>query len=816
MSNLRNFQGVSPSGTTSGTTINPVVTGGLDYNKIVRSAYISIDGSANIGNSPLCASLNDTFENYDNVINWNQVAKASGDLIQIDGNALGCAYLVMSLDPLNDNTTTYIESNQTWNSPIRMGLMFATSQRTVGQDISFEFVSTDAPSTPFSQLTISTIQQTTTTITVTTTTNHNLKVGDRVSISGVADSRVNYQSLIVSSITSKTVFLGTVNASSNLPSLSVGPLSSGVVNYRSPMGYALDGTSFVLDNATVTNGTFFTKSGGNGSFPSGTIGGNGNITITTTASTALVSSPGNYCFTASNITEMIYQPETLEWLDKAIDSSSSTFSPRLHKEHSTPNFDKSYKLRIRINNNNGFSHPIAQIVSASKAGSTTATITTDVAHGLSTTDYVNIYGINDVTNFGNLTTATIVASIVNSTQFTIVIPTVATATSYGGYVTRCNGAVLQQGAVTQVAQSISRTSNVVTLVGNVTWTGIVIGDYVNLVGIRNTTNGATVGLDGPYRVYNIATTSLVLEPIGSTSTGADVGSTNCGGGVIKRTDLRIDFIRISPFTRNIVETYGGMGRNTIANSIPVTINSNISTNTVVGAGAHASNISGSPVRIGARGVSANNVVTNGQTSDLMTTLVGALITKPFALPELEYIATDSITSGTTAVQIKALTASNQNYVTGLKIQHGALGSTSVYEIRSTPVVSTSATLSANTLVMSATYGWKVGDKVKCTATTGSVTGMVVGGYYYILTVSSANLTFSATRGGSTLTLTGTTVSITLSKILYATELQAAVIAPTSIEFTSPPSGGVGLAIECLTNSAVSGNVYFTVTGYVAP
>jgi len=71
--------------------------------------------------------------------------------------------------------------------------------------------------------------------------------------------------------------------------------------------------------------------------------------------------------------------------------------------------------------------------------------------------------------------------------------------------------------------------------------------------MRDSATGADLGLDGPYRVRDIQTTTLILEPIGTAPTGSDITSTNCGGAIIKRTDLRISFVRILDFERQRVE-----------------------------------------------------------------------------------------------------------------------------------------------------------------------------------------------------------------------------------------------------------------------
>lgn len=86
---------------------------------------------------------------------------------------------------------------------------------------------------------------------------------------------------------------------------------------------------------------------------------------------------------------------------------------------------------MRANNLNNFTAPVARITAIAKTGTTTATVTTDVAHGLTTSSFVQIYGVRDITNFPNLTAQTQVASIVSPTQFTIVIGGAVTASSAG-------------------------------------------------------------------------------------------------------------------------------------------------------------------------------------------------------------------------------------------------------------------------------------------------------------------------------------------------------------------------------------------------
>jgi hypothetical protein len=248
-----------------------------------------------------------------------------------------------------------------------------------------------------------------------------------------------------------------------------------------------------------------------------------------------------------------------------------------------PSPRKDYQLRFRSVNNDSLTVPNAQIISAVKTGTTTATITTDRDHGLALADPVVVYGIRDQGGaaFPNLVTATAVASIVSPTSFTIVIGTASTVTSYGGYVARVNGGNLMSalGAVGQAANAavlstLADGTRQLVLTGNTTWTApaIISGDTLELVGCRNNVDGATLGIDGAWKVANAATTALtlVLPYANSMTLPADFAVTDCGGGLIKRTELRISYVRIFDYERERVELLT-RPTNDVQGSVPVQV-----------------------------------------------------------------------------------------------------------------------------------------------------------------------------------------------------------------------------------------------------
>lgn len=562
----------------------------------------------------------EAFETYTPGRNWHEVC-GSGDIITLDGNSVSASYLTISKSPLNAGTVTTVTSAETFNMPFDMAIGLGTSQRTLGQELAIEAVSDEPPLTAPDDLAISSIQQTTTVLTVSTTLPHNLRPGMRIGIRGCATSTLNYPSLVVASTPSAVQFTATAGPAGTIPSLSAGPFATGFVYARSALGYAQNGTSMILENGTATSASFFVRSEAGDVLPSGTLAGNHAITILTTASFQAINAALTYSFQPTNEFRLSQFVDGVQWSDAPVDAITAA-NNRRKVTQVVPDPDHEYRIRIRATNNAALTIPNAQIVSAVKSGTTTATITTDVPHGLTTTDVVVIYGIRDqaATSFPNLLTATAVASTPTATSFTIVIGTAGTVTSYGGYVARVNGGNLMSalGGNAVIAQSIVRTANVLTVTGNTTWAGLVIGDYVNLVGCRDNTTGASLGVDGAYRVRNFATTVLELEPISATisPTGADILSTNCGGAIIKRTCIRVSFVRVLDFERQRVEMMQRPAGD-ISASVPVAV-----TNTPVVSFTQPALVAGTALvgdvgvqyRTTASGLSATHVVSAATTN----------------------------------------------------------------------------------------------------------------------------------------------------------------------------------------------------------
>lgn len=524
----------------------------------------------------------EAFEAYvPNGETWSEL-KGNGDLIYVDGNAAAASYLVMSKSPWEAGSESTIESVNVFGLPIEFSFGASMSQRTLGQEFSIQIVDTDdaLPSVP--DLAISSISQTTTTLTVDTVLPHGLSVGKSIGIRDCSDFRANYPALVVATVPSPTQFTATAGPGGTIASLTIAnPAGAkGFVYFRERLGRARNGVSQIFENATATNSSLYIRSESGDALPSGTIAASHSTTIGTTASIALVSAAYQYAFSPTTEFRINIQADRTQWTDSAVDSVAQS-NNRLLRTQVCPDPSANYKLRITGTNNKSLSVPIAQIVTAVKSGTTTGTITTDRPHGLVAGDLVVVYGIRDqaAASFPNLATATAVASVVDPTTFTIVIGTASTVTSYGGYVAKVNGGNLLSalGAVTMAAQSATLSTLVdgtrqLVVVGSANWSGVSIGDLVELLGVRNSTNGATLGVDGAWKVANVATTTLtlVLPYANSMSLPVDFVSTNCGGGVIRRTDLRLSFVRVFDYERERVEMLARPSGD-IAGSAPVVV-----------------------------------------------------------------------------------------------------------------------------------------------------------------------------------------------------------------------------------------------------
>lgn len=482
------------------------------------------------------------------------------DNISSGGNSAGVSYLRFTKSAVS-LTDSYAITKDFFKIPVRIIASTSQSQRIGNQEIGFDFVNVDEAGNIETQAlqTIPAISGditiATNVATINTVTPHGLAGGQRISIINCDDNRLNASSVSVTPITTTqfTVPLTLANATYTV--------GAGRLIYWDIGDEAKDCFGLVTDPVTLTatKQNLFVKVDGLTPVIN-------NATTLTSTSTQLITSAytDTYLQVAEN--EIQVNQDEIVLYPRLIDGLTAGIPVRITS--SIPRIIKQYKLRIRGRNAENFIRPIAKILTAAKSGTTTATIVTDVPHGLTTLNWVQTYGMRDITNFPNLVAMTQVASVVDEYTFTIVIAGAVTANTTGGFVSLNNMSVLHTAAQNISIQSIQRTSNILTVTLNAALALPLPGDYFTLWGM----DGDASQYDGMYKVLkNSASTTIEFE-----SFGDDFGSITCGGGMIKNTDFRIYYIRMSDFTKNMVELTNARGGQTDnAKSLPVAISGGI-------------------------------------------------------------------------------------------------------------------------------------------------------------------------------------------------------------------------------------------------
>lgn len=537
--------------------------------------------------------------------------------------------LSLSASPLDAGTESSILFNTQIKPPFMNEYAISLSQRVRGVTPYMEVIDTEVCDETFQEFNIVSISQSTTTLTVVLDNPFDGGLGYWVDIWGLVDNRFNYANLQVTGISiDKKTLTCSIQDDLTLASLTATPASfvGGKLKCQSlgANNFARMKFSSVSDVRAVRQSRFnqgLLKT-------SGTLNNlqyvsSGISTPLYLGSTGAVEIKPQYRY------KIGLNEDTLRFMDSQVDLPSHDV-PRASMTEVKPSFFKNYRNRMRIMSPISIPIPIAKIVSAVKTGTTTATITTDVPHGLvAGVSSVLIKGVRDqaTASFPNMAAALFVVSVISPTVFTVVIGSAGTATSYGGCVVIGNGQNDQPGIIGQTAQTIARdASGIVTVVGSASWAGLNIGEYIDLYGCLGST-GNDLGLDGVYKVNNVSTTTLTLEPVTNldntyvldgngnqvTPSGAVIPTTNCGGAVILRTTMRMHDITSVSYNKQMVQMEG-QGINDISLAIPVIFPATPSVNIT-----NAFGINGlSGVMVNPSNGSVNDITTGAITSTLTT------------------------------------------------------------------------------------------------------------------------------------------------------------------------------------------------------
>ncbi len=382
-------------------------------------------------------------------------------------------------------------------------------------------------------------------------------LSDWVHVTGLVDTRLNYQNLCIKFISAdrKTITAGFADEAA-LTALAVPvitpTLGTAKLSFYNNMAGARDGVAMRLTGAAATSSVLVTLQEGRDAQVSGALLGDHRVAFGSTAPVLANGVNGQLELKATNRFRFELTPQASVFMARAVDTVAS-WSPTFIRTGVKPRRTAQLRPRLRVYQPPGVSRPVARIASISKAGTTTWTINTIEDHGLVTGNYVTLKGMRDAVNFPALTTQ-VAVTVTGPRQFTLIGLT-GTATSYGGTVALVNGSSDLPGPLAIVPQTaaVDPLTGWLTLVGNTTWSGASIGDYVDLHGMVDA-NGLPLGLDGAWEVAASVTTSLVLKPIFDVNgvrvspNVTSLATTNCGGTVIVRTTLRLHDLMIENWT----------------------------------------------------------------------------------------------------------------------------------------------------------------------------------------------------------------------------------------------------------------------------
>ena len=507
-------------------------------------------------------------------------------------------------------------------------------------------------------------------------------LSDWINITGLVDSRLNYQNACINWISAdrKTICFGFSDEAA-LPSLAIPvvtpTLGTAQVNFYNNMGGAHHGFGFRFTGTTVTSAALLSIFGGGDVQTSGTLVGDHRVSVGSSAPIYNAGTMGNVEIRATTRYRLEGRPSECAFSDKAGDNLSIAFTPRAARTSVKPSLQSSLRARFRLYQPIGMTRPTDTITAISKAGSTTATVTHSGTRTYQVSEIVGIYGVRDITNFAQTVGA--ITAILSPTQFQMVLGSSVTAASYGGSVCVINGGAAQPGIIGQNIQTVNQyvgNTDWLVVVANGNWSGLNIGDYINLHGVCDAA-GVDLALDGAWEVANIATTTAILKPITDifgqrvTPVTPAIGTVavNAGGSVILRTTLRSHDLMLEEWSEKKV-MIDGQGTGRYDKAMPVQVMNPVpapATLTVSGSVAADAAVP-NPVGVGGRAANVNPAAMSA-TGDLVNTLMtmlGAIVQKPYAIPEAAWNASAALTTTTATALAAAAGAGIKRHITALQ------------------------------------------------------------------------------------------------------------------------------------------------------
>lgn len=218
---------------------------------------------------------------------------------------------------------------------------------------------------------------------------------------------------------------------------------------------------------------------------------------------------------------------------------------------------------------------------------------------------------------------------------------------------------VQNGAMTALD---SGSSTVVTTAG----TGVYeIEPYADECWFHSSTLDSTAGRVNSYRRHQQIPDPNALYKI-------RLRWLNAGTAPASSTNAVLQFLAVQDYAELTAEITAGRGNGVAGQGIYATVAGTVTATSTSGVAAHDAAVSGNPIRVAGKAISSlPTAVATGDVHDVITTLHGAVITKPYAIPEGDWsFACTAPVANTTDVVLKAAGAAGiRNYLTGLQVKN---------------------------------------------------------------------------------------------------------------------------------------------------
>lgn len=255
-----------------------------------------------------------------------------GDFINTSRSSNGQQFVEISIDPLSvGETQTIVEFKRPVRFPLYAEIEASLSQRTYGDYAVMEItdkVSRDAEPIEYNIVSIS---QSTTTLTVTLDSPFDGWLGSWVDIYGLADSRFNYTSASIAtmSLDKKTLTI-TTRDEVTIPSLTATPASfvGGKLKKQAKLQNARNAVGMRFTGLSATTAAFMARFDGGSIKEAGTLTGARLATNASTAPTYTSGVNGNVEIKPSSRYRIEVEPEIITFMDKPIDNAGVLYSTR--------------------------------------------------------------------------------------------------------------------------------------------------------------------------------------------------------------------------------------------------------------------------------------------------------------------------------------------------------------------------------------------------------------------------------------------------------------------------------------------------------